>query len=244
MFEPTLDPNFPMPLYHQLKEILRDKIGSGEWAPGQLIPTENELIRQYKVSRTTVREAVTALVNEGKLEKKQGKGTLVCDPKIKELLGRLTGFTEEMLSRGLVPGAKVIQVMQMKAPDTVRERLFPGADKETLFIQRIRLADGKPISIEQTYWPLEVARYFANEDFSTAAFYPILEKNGIHLRDADETISSAVATKSQASLLGIATGSPLLRIERLTYTTSGEPVEYCVNDYRSDRYEYRIHLHR
>jgi GntR family transcriptional regulator len=244
MYEPVLNPKYPVPLYHQLKEIIRGKIESGEWTPGQLIPTENELIRQYKVSRTTVREAVAALVNEGRLEKKQGKGTMVCHDKIEELLGRLTGFTEEMLNKGLAPGARLIRVEKIKAPEQVKEKLFRGDDREVIYIQRIRLADGKPISTEQTYWPLDIAQFFENEDLEKAAFYPILERNGVRLREADEIISASVATKKTAALLGISEGSPLLHIERLSYSVTGQPVEYCLNDYRSDSYEYRIRLQR
>src|SRR5690606_12704122 len=84
--EPIPDPRLPTPLYYQLQTILNTKIDNGDWQPGDLIPTENELIKMYNVSRTTVREAINALVNEGKLEKRQGRGTTVCKPKIVETL--------------------------------------------------------------------------------------------------------------------------------------------------------------
>src|SRR5690606_39658861 len=95
----------------------------GDWQPGDLIPTENELIKMYNVSRTTVREAINALVNEGKLEKRQGRGTTVCKPKIVETLGHLTGFSEEMINKGYVPGAKLLLEERIVAPDKVAEKL-------------------------------------------------------------------------------------------------------------------------
>jgi GntR family transcriptional regulator len=242
--EPVLNHRLPIPLYHQLKEIFDGKISGGEWSPGQLIPTENELIQMYQVSRTTVREAVNALVAEGKLEKKQGKGTIVCKPKLEERLGRLTGFAEEMQSKGFVPGAKVLEVAEVQAPANVRDKLLGGRDGQVLYVKRLRLASGEPIAIERTYWPLHIGRWFEQEDLSTIAFYAVLEQRGIKLRDADELISARSATKKDALLLGIEELDPLLRMERVAYATDGTPVEHTFTDYRSDRYTYRVHLQR
>lgn len=244
MFEPILDPRHPLPLYHQLKDIFDTKIQNGTWQQGQLIPTENELIAHYKVSRTTVREAITALVNEGKLEKKQGRGTMVCRPKLEERLGRLTGFTEEMEAKGVIATAKVLEVAEVAPPSTIKEKLLGGKEGEVLYIKRIRLANEEPIAIERTYWPLEIGRLFLKEDLSTVAFYSVLEQAGIQLRDADEGISAKSANKRDALLLNIEEHAPLLRMERITYTLSGTPIEYTYTDYRSDRYTYRVHLQR
>jgi GntR family transcriptional regulator len=242
--EPVLNHRLPIPLYHQLKEIFDGKIKSGVWSPGQLIPTENELIETYQVSRTTVREAVSALVNEGKLEKKQGKGTMVCKPRLEERLGRLTGFAEEMQSKGFVPSAKVLEVEEILAPARVRDTLLGGDEGQVLYIKRLRLASEEPIAIERTYWPLHVGRLFKNEDLSSIAFYAVLEQGGISLRDADEVISARSASKKDAALLGIAERDPLLRMERVAYNLGGVPIEHTFTDYRSDRYNYRVHLQR
>lgn len=240
-----LDHTSPIPLYYQLKEIFKAKIDRGEWSPGQLIPTENDLISFYKVSRTTVREAVNALVIEGKLEKKQGKGTTVCREKMEEKLGRLTGFAEEMQSRGLVPGARVIETKEVVPPDVVREKLLPGNNEtKVLYIQRIRLANEEPIAIERSYWPLEIGALFKDYDLSTIAFYSVLEERGIRLRYADENISAIATKKSDAALLGIETKIPLMRMERISYSTQGNPVEFTITDYRSDRYMYKVRLQR
>ncbi len=239
-----LNSKLPIPLYHQLKEIFDHKLASGEWSPGVLIPTEQELIDLYGVSRTTVRQAVVALVQEGKLEKKQGKGTLVCQPRMEERLGKLTGFTEEMARKGILPGAKLVEARTEPASGTVKEKLLQGADGMVLYIKRIRLADGTPVAIERTYWPLEIGRLFDGEDLEEVAFYEVLERHGIRLRDADEGISARAAGKRDALMLGIAERDPLLRMERLSYADSGQPIEFTRTDYRSDRYTYRVHLQR
>ncbi|CAG7616064.1 GntR family transcriptional regulator [Paenibacillus allorhizosphaerae] len=242
--EPKPDPNLPVPLYYQLKQIFDDKIKSGEWQPGQLIPTENELISKYEVSRTTVREGITALVHEGKLQKKQGKGTIVCAPKMEERLGRLTGFAEEMISKGLTPGAKLLEVKEMIPPKAVLENLTGGNEEHVLYIKRIRLANDEPIAIENSYWPKEIGAFFKDSNLETSAFYSILEKNGIYLRDADEIITAKTATKQEASLLGIHERDPMLRMIRTTYSTLGHAIEFTRTDYRSDLYLYRVHLKR
>lgn len=242
--EPIPDPRLPTPLYYQLQTILNAKIDNGDWQPGDLIPTENELIKMYNVSRTTVREAINALVNEGKLEKRQGRGTTVCKPKIVETLGHLTGFSEEMINKGYEPGAKLLLEERIVAPDKVAEKLNLAKGAEVYHIKRVRLANNEPIAIEQTYWPLEIAQYFAGEDLSTAAFYSLIENNGVQLKDAEEFISASAASKEHAQHLDIKENTPLLKLERITYSLRGVPVEYCFNEFRSDRYNYRVHLQR
>ncbi|MBD2870935.1 GntR family transcriptional regulator [Paenibacillus arenilitoris] len=238
----TLDAKSPIPLYYQLKEILLAKIEEGEWKNGTLIPTENELIQHYQVSRTTVREAVNSLVAEGKLEKKQGRGTMVRKPKIEPVLGRLMGFTERISMLGFEPGARLIEARVVQSSETIKEKLQGEAD--VYFVKRVRLADDEPISIEETYWPLKIGKLYEGEDLNEIAFYPVLEKLGYKLSHAEEVISSVVASKEQAQQLNIKSGMPLLRIHRTTYTAAGEAIQYCCNYYRSDRYSYKVHLER
>jgi GntR family transcriptional regulator len=242
--EPYLDARLPIPLYFQLKEIFNNKIERGEWVAGQLIPTENELIQLYKVSRTTVREGINALVSEGKLVKKQGKGTIVCQPRMEEQLGRLTGFTEEMITKGYVPSARVLSIEEVSPPEQVMTGLLDGREELVLSIKRIRLADGVPVAIERSFWPRDIGRLFQHMDLSTIAFYTVLEQHGIHLRDADEVIKAKSASKQDAALLGIKEKEPMLAMERITYSTMGTPIEYSFTDYRADRYHYRVHLKR
>lgn len=237
-----LDASSPLPLYHQLKEILQHKIDTGEWKTGDIIPTENELIQQYNVSRTTVREAVNTLVGEGKLEKKQGKGTMVRKPKIEQVLGRLTGFTERISMLGFEPGARLLEASVVQTPDPIKEKLL--GQEQLFFVKRIRLADNEPIAIEETYWPIAVARLYKDLDLNTISFYPILENNGYRLSQAEETISAEVASREQAKHLQIQSGAPLLRIHRLTFAAGGEPIQYCINYYRADRYNYKVRLER
>src|SRR5438270_13113239 len=115
--------NSPLPRYYQLKEIMRDRIRSGEWKPGDLIPSERELGEQYGISRMTARQAITDLVNEGLFYREQGKGTFVSQRKITQQLIHLTGFTEDIRARGQRPSTKVISAAMQAADEETAERL-------------------------------------------------------------------------------------------------------------------------
>src|SRR6478752_6396825 len=103
--------NIPVPRYHQLKEILRERVRSGEWKPGDLIPSERELSETYHISRMTTRQAITDLVNEGVFYREQGRGTFVTRNKITQQLIRLTGFTEDIAARGQHPSTKTLSAV-------------------------------------------------------------------------------------------------------------------------------------
>src|SRR4051812_17560519 len=107
--------NGPMPRYYQLKEIIRQKVSNGLWAPGTPIPSERELCEQYGISRMTARQSITELVNEGYLYREQGKGTFVAQPKITQQLTLLTGFTEDMEARTKRPSAQVLSQKMVSA---------------------------------------------------------------------------------------------------------------------------------
>src|ERR1700692_3080551 len=118
----------PLPRYYQLKEIMREKIASGEWNPADLTPSERELGEQYGISRMTARQAITELVNEGLFFREQGKGTFVSRHKITQQLIRLTGFTEDIRARGQRPGTRVLSASMLPADEVAAERLriHPG----------------------------------------------------------------------------------------------------------------------
>src|SRR5690242_10763453 len=119
----TLAKGGPLPRYYQLKEILHAKIRAGQWQPGVLIPSERELCEQYGLSRMTVRQGITELVREGLLYRVQGKGTFVARPRITQQLMVLTGFSQDMIARGCVPGAQVLDQRMVPASQEVAERL-------------------------------------------------------------------------------------------------------------------------
>ncbi len=240
----NINPNLPIPLYYQLKILLLEYIQSGEWEPGYIIPTEQELMSRYSVSRTTVREAVTTLVQEGYLTKKQGKGTFVREHQMKERLGRLTGFTEEMIEKGYIPSAELIGVFHDLANDENFIELELPNEETWTKIARSRLASGKPVAIERSYWPNEIADLLCKEDLQKVAYYDVLERNGLFLKYAEEEISAVNADKTDAALLNVKVGAALIEMKRMAYDQSDRLIECTNTRYRGDRYKYHVRLER
>ena len=119
----VLNKNTPIPLYYQLKQWIIEQIERGDLKPGDVIPSERELSEEFEISRMTVRQALTELVNEGKLVRERGKGTFVAEPKISQDLFRLTSFSEDMKSCGMTPGASVIDVTVNTASSVLQKHL-------------------------------------------------------------------------------------------------------------------------
>ena len=137
-----------LPLYHQLYEILRGSILSGHWQPGDMLPPESELIAQYEVSRTTVRQVLDMLVNEGLIYRQRGRGTFVAHPTVEQSLVRIISFTDDMRQRGCMPGTQVLFSGLVPAPAEIAEKLEIEEGAELARLDRLRLADGEPMSIE------------------------------------------------------------------------------------------------
>src|SRR5579871_5822943 len=156
--------NSPVPRYHQLKEILRERIRSGEWKAGDLIPSERELSETYGISRMTARQAITDLVNEGVFYREQGKGTFVTKRKITQQLMRLTGFTEDISARGQHPGTKVLSAQMLPADETTAEKLRVNVGQLIFRLQRLRLADGEPLAVELSQLSFKGCEKLLEED--------------------------------------------------------------------------------
>lgn len=228
------------PLYFQLKEIFHDKIESEELKEGDMIPSENELQRIYGVSRATVRKAIELLVYEGLMDKKKGKGTFVKRRKIEEQLPVLKSFTEEMTGRDAYK--KVISAAYTKASSGICTRLKLPPDESVLSLKRLMVVDGMPLGILHSYIPAKF-ELSLDEDY-TKSLYRILEKKGIRLKEAEQTIEVRVATDEETHLLGLDAPCPTLVIRRLAYSVNNEAVEYVAGVYRGDRYRYNCKLTR
>jgi GntR family transcriptional regulator len=229
-----------MPLYYQLKEIFLEKIENKELKEGDIIPSEKELQQIYDVSRATVRNAIQLLVNEGFMQKKKGRGTFVKRRKIEEQLPVLKSFTEEMV--GIDAAKKVISAKYIEAPPAIRPRLGLSADKSVFSLKRLMLVDGKPLGILHSYIPAKF-KLDLNEDY-TKSLYRILEKKGVRLKEAEQTIEASISNQEQTRLIKQKRPFPILVIRRLAYSINGEVVEYVKGVYHGDRYRYSCRLTR
>lgn len=239
-----VDHKNPLPLYQQIRDILIKRIQDHIWEAGDLIPTEQELIKEFDVSRTTIRQAITSLVQDGLLEKKQGRGTVVKSQKLIGTLGRLTGFAEEVMEKGYRPHSSLLRAEFRDDLFVEKSKLNLPEDSKILIIERIRFADNEPIAIERTCWPEHIGKILNQYDLNNAKYYQILEEQRIYLKNAKETISAINSTLYESDLLGISPGQALLEMTRLSYGLDDKPLEYTKTKYRSDRYNYQVELTR
>lgn len=241
----TIYRNSPVPRYHQLKEILRERIRSGEWKPGDLIPSERELSETYRISRMTARQAITDLVNEGVFYREQGRGTFVTNRKITQQLMRLTGFTEDISARGQHPGTKVLSAEMCPADEVTAERLRIAVGTPIFCLQRLRLADGEPLAIEWSHVNFKGCERLLKDDLEHDSLYKLLDTTyGVPLLEAEQELEAGLASEEDARLLTISAGSAVLYIRRTTYTERNQPIEYAQSIYCGNKYVFYTHLKR
>lgn len=232
-----IDRNSKLPLYHQLYEILRGNIVNGQWQPGDMIPPESELIERYQVSRTTVRQVLDMLDSEGLIEREQGRGTFVAHPTVEQGLVRIVNFTEDMRMRGCEPSSKVLFSGLIPAPQDIAEKLHIEPGEELARLERLRLADGEPMGIEESYLVHRYCPGILQGDYVSNSLREALERNyDIRWTRAKQSIRATLAPRDLAELLGIKPRLALLFIERVSYSQEDVPVEFLRIYYRSDRY--------
>ncbi|QFT88150.1 HTH-type transcriptional repressor YvoA [Bacillus sp. THAF10] len=230
-------------LYLQIKKTLIHRIQEKIWLPNKLIPTEQELMKEFEVSRTTIRQAISMMVQDGLLERQQGRGTIVKSQQLVGSLGRLKGFAEEVLERGLTPYSKLLRA-EFSTSLYHEKAMLQTEEPSILVIERIRFADDLPIAFERSCWPESIGEMLMKEELNVANFYQILERNGVALRKANERISAMNATMHEADLLGIRAGEALIEMTRLSYGLDDNPIEYTRTKFRSDQYHYNVELTR
>lgn len=235
----------PQPMYAQIKEELRRRILDGTYQPHQQLPSEAELIEAFSVSRITVRQALGDLQSENLIFKIHGKGTFVSKPKAFQELGQLEGFGEAMGRHGHETYNRLISVRALKATREVAEKLGLDAGSEVTEIRRVRLLNREPISLDVSYFEPAIGEQLHKADLAERDIFSILENQmALPLGQAELRIEAILADESLAELLKVEEGSPVLKIERLTFTQQGRPVDYEFLYYRGDAFQYRLRIDR
>ncbi len=232
-----------VPIYYQLKTMIQECISSGEYPVGMCLPSEREFCEQYGISRMTVRQAISELVNEGLLRRERGKGTYVARPKIEQGLQALTSFTEDMKRRNMRPGTRLIHMSTYPATGHLARQLGVADGVEVYEIARLRLADDEPMAIETAYVPVGNLPYLREDVVATGSLYEVMRERGIAIAYAEQTLEAALAKPAEAAKLNIKNKGPVLLIERTTYSTDGRVIEFVKSVYKGDRYKFAIHLH-
>ena len=173
--EDKLDKDVPIPLYFQLKEIIEEKITSGQLEPGDLLPSERELSDRYNISRPTIRQALQELVNEGLLYREKGKGTFVAKPKIKYgFIQRLTTFYEDMERKGYKLKTKIRKQEIREAPKRIAEKLNLKTDNKVIFLDRVRYIEEEPIVRVLNFVPYEKCPRLIDINLEDKSLYKVM----------------------------------------------------------------------
>lgn len=235
----------PVPLYSRIRDELRHSITSGSRRAHERLPSEAELMQHYGVSRITVRQAVQDLERLGLVVKVPGKGSYVSADKPFQELARLEGFGEAMAQRGHATRNRLLGLREQRAPARVAQRLGLGLGTVVTQVRRVRLLDDRPVSVDLTYVPREIGRVLAEQDLERRDIFAVLERDcGLALGHADLALDAVPADGELAAHLKLDEGAPVLRIERLTHTHDGRPVDYEVLHCRSDNFQYRLRVQR
>lgn len=224
------------PIYIQIQEYFTDRIESGELVAGEQIPSERELAEQFGVSRMTVRQALSTLVLEGRLERIQGRGTFVAVPKVEHEVDFLISFTENSLRKGIRPGAKLLELERLPADRRLAQILNRRLGDPVYRVVRLRFGNNVPMVLERSYFPYDRCPDLEKFDIENRSIFHILkEEYGVSFDRMRQSLEPVGADEFEAEMLNVGVGSPLMLVERVTLDTDGLPVEYAKDIYRGDR---------
>lgn len=218
--------------YIRLRDHLLQEIRAG-LPPGSPIPSERELCRRFQVSRMTVRQAIDTLVSDGVLERHQGKGTYVAQPKV-DLQVRLTSFSQEMRRRGMEPGAVVLLAETVPATAEVAQALEQPPGSQVHHLLRLLSADSVPMALQENWVPADLLPSLLTQGLSFSV-YERLTSAGMGPQWGEDLIEARAATQEEATLLSVSESSPTLSIVRRTFHEH-TVVDYSRSLYRADRY--------
>ena len=240
MAEFHFDPG-PIPLHHQVYLNLRDRLNAEEWRPGDRLPPERELALFYGCSLITVRRALSELTREQRIERTPGRGTTVLRPPIERDLSGTMSFTEEMQNRGLNPETRLISARARSSSEDVAEALELAVGAPTLYLERLRLANGEPMLLEQVYLPADRFPGLLASDLEHNSLYDLLtERYATRVVRAREALEPVLLRAREAQLLGQRPRTPALLVTGIAFAAEGAPVEYGRTYIRGDRTRYYV----
>ncbi len=239
--EKTIDPTSYKPLYLQISEILRNQIKAGAYCPGDLLPSENDLLDRFPVSRNTAQRAIEDLVRDGLAIRIQGKGTYVPKSLVNFGLHRLTSFSEEMRFKGLKPSSKILRFESVKPPAEIARKLNLNPEEKAYNLIRIRYGDAYPMALQNSFLPETLCPGLEQFDFSQNSLFNILENHyQLHISWQAQNLKPCNARKAEANALEIEVGTPLLYLDGVAYLERDIPIEFKTIYYRSDLYDFSM----
>lgn len=232
-----------IPLHYQVKQQIRDLIDSNTWQHGMQIPTELDLCQSFGVSRTTIRQALQTLVNDGLLERHRGKGTFVCRPKLEQPLTNVYSLHRFLLSQGLTPETQVLELKHAIARSHTASSLRVEAGAPVWKLTRLRLANGGPIVIDTSWLPTSVWPQLDMKDLEGRSLYDILStRHGRRVKRAQEVWEPVLLDDYEAEVLDSKPGTPAFLVERTAFDEADTPVEFTKTIVPGDRMRFSVNL--
>jgi len=245
-----LDPASATPAYLQVAHGLAARIESGALEGGSALPAERDLAGTLGLSRVTVRQALALLARQGLLTRRHGSGTFVNAPGLAadparppRPLGLLTGFSDDVRSRGGTPGARVLSFEEARPTPQEAMTLALSPQDRVYRLRRLRTADGEPLAVEESTLPAGAVGPLTVADVTDASLYGLLAERGLSPVRAVRHLRAVNAEPPLAGWLGVAPGAALLATERVSWAEGGRPVEHARAHYRGDRYDFVMELH-
>ena len=241
---PLIDRASPVPIYHQLKQAIYNLISDGYLTVGQRMPSIRRLSQDLGIAPMTVREAIRALVEENVLAVRQGKGTFVLAPKLRENAATLVSFSQEMQRQGFKPSSRILDCRQTELGEDLAGSFGQPARMPVYHMKRLRMADGHPIALQHSYIPVELCPGLIEKDLSGSLVSTIKQHYGLDFDHANQSVRADVADGELAKYLEIKTGAPVLCLERVSFTSGNLPLEFLHSSYRGDKFNLVIDLKR
>ncbi len=228
-----------VPAYIRIHDAIKKEIDGGVWEIGQRLPSERDLADDYEVSRMTLRQAITLLVEEGILERRVGSGTYVASHRVQEKMRGTTSFTEIVRSQGKTPSSQLISYQRKTANETEIQQLQLKTTDTVVRMERVRFADNVPLVFEVASIPEKLIQSFNQEDI-TEHFFQTLTDNGYEIGKSQQTIYAKNASERVANYLKVPKNHAVLALTQVSYFTDGRPFEYVHSQYVGDRFEFYL----
>jgi len=234
-----------MPYYYQLKERLLSQLRAGDLKVGDQIPTEMELIKQYRVSRPTVRRAIAELVQEGYLERTRGRGTFVSRPAVVSDARMVTTFAPEVAKSGRKHQVHLLKAETVLAFGALAWDLRIAEGDGVFEITRLRTGDDEPLVLEVSQVPTALCPQLLEEaNLEHEGLYAALYRlSQIHIARAEQQFQAISANSELAKTLAIRLGAPVMLWQGVAYSAGDQPVERLRVYYRGDRYRFSLQQH-
>ncbi|XOQ36042.1 MAG: HTH gntR-type domain-containing protein [Lactococcus sp.] len=228
-------------IYIQIHDEIKHQIETGLFEVGQRLPSERVMAEQFGVSRMTLRQAVTSLVEEGILTRHVGSGTYVASDRVREKMRGTTSFTEIVQNLGKTPSSRVLSYQKTKANEVECDKLQLKKGAQIIRMERIRYADDLPICYEVASIPYRLIEDFARNDIANH-FYETLANSGKKIGRSEQIISAKIVNKEIANFLSIKQSSAILALTQVSYfaNTDETPFEYVLSQYVGERFEFYL----